>query len=552
MLKITILCYHNSMDKIVFKISNNLLSVSIITKDTPKLDLNNTNIIDTKEIVFSKDYILDNLELVSSFLNVIIIKRNINKASIKNEEIVSLILDILNFIPSIKELYLRENEQISYDIFLKLLDNKYLNKLEVYDIPKYLLERLDVNKHLEIKVRSEILFISSFMKSNKLNTYSDIFYKKNIIIDNAFDKNDLNDFITFMSINKYLKIINFIKFDSKTFNLIMNILLQKNKEDIKIVFEEKTCDLTQVLKEVNEFKHYHEKVLKSSNLVFKINYSDEYKKKNFFKQVNLNFIKISLIAIIIVVASMMGINAYRNYIDEQNYLDIESDLRKIMHTNVTNNSEDEFNYIEPEEGDTTTTTTTTTVYDIAYEKVFPTLQSINKDTVAWLTVNNTRIDYPVVQTTNNEYYLKKDFYRNGNRHGWIFMDYRNNPEELDLNTIVYGHNLANQSMFGTLRYALNSSWYKKTSNQIITFNTPYANMKWQIFSIYKVPVTTDYLLTTFPDDNAYAEFIKLISERSIYNFNQTINADDKIITLSTCTNGNDNRLVIHAKLIKEG
>ena len=183
--------------------------------------------------------------------------------------------------------------------------------------------------------------------------------------------------------------------------------------------------------------------------------------------------------------------------------------------------------------------------------MFEKLLSINDDTVGWLTVNNTNIDYPVVHYKDNDYYLKKDYYKNKNRHGWIFMDYRNNIDDMSKNTIIYGHNLANQKMFGTLRYALNESWYKKTSNQIITFNTLNENMRWQIFSIYKVPVTTDYLTSDFASDDSYREFLNMITSRSIYNFNQIVDVGDNILTLSTCSNGFDQRLVIHAKLIKE-
>ena len=131
------------------------------------------------------------------------------------------------------------------------------------------------------------------------------------------------------------------------------------------------------------------------------------------------------------------------------------------------------------------------------------------------------------------------------------MDYRNNIDELSKNTLIYGHNLANQKMFGTLRYALNSYWYKKAKNQIITFNTTKENMKWQIFSIYTIPVTTDYLETEFNSDGDYLSFLNMLSKRSIYDFKQTLTAEDKILTLSTCSNGTKNRLVVHAKLIKE-
>ncbi len=539
------------MIKIVFKVNGNCINAYKLIKDTPKEDLNKTNVIDTKELVFSDVYIKNNLELVSSFLNVIIIKRKINTVCIRDFELITVILDIINTIPNITNLIIKPDESINYDIFLKLLDNNYLENLEVYDFPRILLDRLDTNKKIVVKTRTEILFVSNFMKVNNLNTYSDIYYKKSIVISD-FTSDDQNDIVTFIKINKYLKEINFKNFSVSAFDFMMNLLIQNAKEDIKISFEYDNLKDTDI-NVISKYKKVNERLLLNANITFKINYSEEYRRNNLFKQININFIKVSLGAVILVIIFMIGINYYKNYVDEQHYLGIENNLKEIIKVNQKKTEEENpLDIIEPGDDDlTTTTTTTTTVYDIQYEKVFSTLQEINKDTVGWLTVNNTRIDYPVVQAKDNDYYLKRDYYQSKNRHGWIFMDYRNNPDELNENTIIYGHNLANQTMFGTLRYALNSYWYKKSANQIITFNTPNENMKFQIFSIYTIPTTNDYLDITFPTTDAYQSYIDLVKGRSIYDFNIEVTTDDKILTLSTCANGNDKRLVIHAKLIKE-
>ncbi len=504
--------------KIVFKVNGNCINAYKLIKDTPKEDLNKTNVIDTKELVFSDVYIKNNLELVSSFLNVIIIKRKINTVCIRDFELITVILDIINTIPNITNLIIKPDESINYDIFLKLLDNNYLENLEVYDFPRILLDRLDTNKKIVVKTRTEILFVSNFMKVNNLNTYSDIYYKKNIVISD-FTSDDKNDIVTFIKINKYLKEINFKNFSVSAFDFMMNLLIQNAKEDIKISFEYDNLKDTDI-NVISKYKKVNERLLLNANITFKINYSEEYRRNNLFKQININFIKVSLGAVILVIIFMIGINYYKNYVDEQHYLGIENNLKEIIKVNQKKTEEENpLDVIEPGDEDlTTTTTTTTTVYDIQYEKVFSTLQEINKDTIGWLTVNNTRIDYPVVQAKDNDYYLKRDYYQNKNRHGWIFMDYRNNPDELNENTIIYGHNLANQTMFGTLRYALNSYWYKKSANQIITFNTPNENMKFQIFSIYTIPTTNDYLDITFPTTDAYQAYIDLVKGRSIYHF----------------------------------
>lgn len=544
------------MNKIVFKIVKNEIIVSLLNKDF-KENLNNTNVINTKETYFSINYINENVELVSSFLNVIIIKNNIHKFIVNNEEATLITLKIIKNINKIDEIYLNYDNTLKYDEFIEILNNNYLKVINLFDIPNYLLEMIDVNKNLKVTIRNEILFTSNFMEINNINTYSDIFYKKEIYI-NEFKDRDYLDFDSFIQINKYLKTINFNYFSKRQFDYIFNKLIKLNLKNIKINFNEGNINIQNVVEYINKVKKEKEDFILTNNINFKINYSKEFKKNNMFKQINLNFIKISLLFVILSVTLMMSVNLYRNYSDTKKYDDIENDLQKIkldLDIPENNNHDKDITFIEPNDDDkervtlTTTTTTTTTIYDVKYEKVFEKLKEINNDTVGWLTVNNTKIDYPVVQSTDNDYYLYRDYYKNKNRHGWIYMDYRNNIEDLSDNTIIFGHNLANQKMFGTLRYVTNPSWYKKSSNQIITFNTTKANMKWQIISIYKIPVTNDYLVANFASSEDKLNFLDMITQRSIYNFNATYDENTKIITLSTCSNGSKDRLVVHAKLI---
>ena len=544
------------MNKIVFKIVKNEIIVSLLNKDF-KENLNNTNVINTKETYFSINYINENVELVSSFLNVIIIKNNIHKFIVNNEEATLITLKIIKNINKIDEIYLNYDNTLKYDEFIEILNNNYLKVINLFDIPNYLLEMIDVNKNLKVTIRNEILFTSNFMEINNINTYSDIFYKKEIYI-NEFKDRDYLDFDSFIQINKYLKIINFNYFSKRQFDYIFNKLIKLNLKNIKINFNQGNINIQNVVEYINKVKKEKEDFILTNNINFKINYSKEFKKNNMFKQINLNFIKISLLFVILSVTLMMSVNLYRNYSDTKKYDNIENDLQKIkldLDIPENNNHDKDITFIEPNDDDkervtlTTTTTTTTTIYDVKYEKVFEKLKEINNDTVGWLTVNNTKIDYPVVQSTDNDYYLYRDYYKNKNRHGWIYMDYRNNIEDLSDNTIIFGHNLANQKMFGTLRYVTNPSWYKKSSNQIITFNTTKANMKWQIISIYKIPVTNDYLVANFASSEDKLNFLDMITQRSIYNFNATYDENTKIITLSTCSNGSKDRLVVHAKLI---
>lgn len=176
----------------------------------------------------------------------------------------------------------------------------------------------------------------------------------------------------------------------------------------------------------------------------------------------------------------------------------------------------------------------------------------NNETVAWIKVNNTNVNYSVVQHNDNEYYLKNDFNKNYNINGWIFGDYRDDFKYFGNNTIIYAHNMTNRTMFGSLVWCLKDTWYKNEENHYIKISTPYSNTVWRIFSIYTIVPEVYYLKTYFSSDEEHQQFLNTIKERSIYefNFDEELTPDDKILTLSTCTDDGTKRIVIHAKMIK--
>ncbi len=177
------------------------------------------------------------------------------------------------------------------------------------------------------------------------------------------------------------------------------------------------------------------------------------------------------------------------------------------------------------------------------------LKEENSDTVGWLQVEGTNINYPVVKANDNEYYLKHDFLKKNNRAGWIFMDYRNDLDNLDRNTIIYGHKMKDSTMFGTLSNLLQKEWLNNEDNHIIKVASNNNSYLFQIFSLYTVQDETYYITNEFTDDNSFNEFITTIKNRSIHNFKTKVNNDDKLMTLSTCY-GKEKRLVVHAKLIR--
>ena len=174
----------------------------------------------------------------------------------------------------------------------------------------------------------------------------------------------------------------------------------------------------------------------------------------------------------------------------------------------------------------------------------------NPDTVGWIQVKGTNINYPIVQTTDNSYYLSHAFDGSKNEAGWVFMDYRNDAVNFNQNTILYAHSRLTGSMFGSLKNILNSSWYTNKENHIIRLSTPTENTMWQVFSVYTIPKESYYITPSFNSDEDYEKFLNTMKSRSEVDFSAEVNTSDKILTLSTCKDNFGNRVVMHAKLIK--
>ncbi len=179
---------------------------------------------------------------------------------------------------------------------------------------------------------------------------------------------------------------------------------------------------------------------------------------------------------------------------------------------------------------------------------FNELKQTNNDTKGWIQVNGTNINYPFVQSGDNNYYLTHSFDKSYNSAGWIFLDYRNDINNLNKNTIIYAHGRYDGTMFGSLKNILSSGWLNNSDNYIVRLSTETENSLWQVFSVYKIPTTNDYLQTDFNDDE-FKNFTDMLINRSSFDFNTNLNENDKILTLSTCYNDNE-KVVLHAKLIK--
>lgn len=198
-------------------------------------------------------------------------------------------------------------------------------------------------------------------------------------------------------------------------------------------------------------------------------------------------------------------------------------------------------------------TTTTSLYDkygnmSILEVNFDNLRKINPDTVGWIKVNGTKINYPFVHTNDNEYYLKHTFDKTSNKKGWVFLDFRNDIENLSENTILYAHGLVNNQMFGSMRKVIKPTWYNNKNNHIITVATPSGTRHFKVFSSYTILPESYYITTNFKTEDEFKIFIDTIKQRSVYNYGVDVNINDKILTLSSSYD-NEKRMVLHAKLI---
>lgn len=177
---------------------------------------------------------------------------------------------------------------------------------------------------------------------------------------------------------------------------------------------------------------------------------------------------------------------------------------------------------------------------------FNMLKNKNPDTIAWINVEGTDIDYPVVQTINNDYYLNHSFDKSVNGAGWIFLDYKNKLDGTDKNIVVFGHNRRDGSMFSSLKNILKAEWYNDESNRIITFITEQENINYEVFSVYQIE-NEDYYIKTDFTGNSFSNYLQTIKKRSIKNFGIDVDENDSILTLSTCANDSKYRVVLHAK-----
>ncbi len=203
--------------------------------------------------------------------------------------------------------------------------------------------------------------------------------------------------------------------------------------------------------------------------------------------------------------------------------------------------------------------TTAKADTLPVQEKYASLKAKYPDFVGKLTIAGIDMDFPVVQTTDNTHYLKYTIDGVRDKHGALFVDYRNDLTRLDQNTIVYGHNMKDGTQFGQLNLYKKLYYYKDCP--VVTFNTIYHDYQWKIFAAFLINTKAEddnnhllyYWQTKFPSDDAFNAFYKEALERSYFLTGVDVTPQDKLLTMSTCsTLFDDSRFVVLARLVRDG
>ncbi len=174
------------------------------------------------------------------------------------------------------------------------------------------------------------------------------------------------------------------------------------------------------------------------------------------------------------------------------------------------------------------------------------LQETNPDAAGWVSIPDTSVSYPVVRGADNEFYLTHDISGRESTHGSIFADADNAADGSDLHLVLYGHNMRDKSMFGTLSLFEDPAYC--AAHPIIRLSLRGMQTTWQIFSVCisdDSPVQTE-----FQNSGDFAVYVRALSENSLYDTGVQVDAAAPVLTLLTCDQNSDSsRFALHAALI---
>ena len=182
---------------------------------------------------------------------------------------------------------------------------------------------------------------------------------------------------------------------------------------------------------------------------------------------------------------------------------------------------------------------------------FEILQENGPDIIAWLTLPDTAVNYPVTQAEDNDYYLRHLYDGTYNKAGCLFADYENKKDFSDRNTIIYGHNMRDGSMFASLNEYKEQSYYDSHPQMYLV--TPDGGYLCDIFAAFEAKPKESGSDTSpwrmeWKDDGAYTTWLSAMADHSVVETDVTVTSSDKVLTLSTCTPGGASRFIVMGKL----
>lgn len=192
---------------------------------------------------------------------------------------------------------------------------------------------------------------------------------------------------------------------------------------------------------------------------------------------------------------------------------------------------------------------------LKYAKLYAT----NQEFVGYLSADGVNLNLPIVQTTDDEKYLSKNFYGQSTKYGCPFVTHFNNIETLDTNTVIFGHHMNDGTVFGALDAYKTIDGFKKAP--VITFNTLYQDYKWKVIAAFITNAYEKddngyvfrYYFTSLSTEERYAAYLNELAQRSLYDTGVDVLPSDKILTLSTCSHEfDDARFVVVARLVRPG
>lgn len=184
---------------------------------------------------------------------------------------------------------------------------------------------------------------------------------------------------------------------------------------------------------------------------------------------------------------------------------------------------------------------------------FEALEETSADIIGWLTLPDTVVNYPVTQTDNNDYYLDHLYDGTYNKTGCLFADYENQADFSDRNTIIYGHNMRDGSMFAVLNEYDSQAFYD--AHKELYLVTPAGGYVVEVFAAFSAKPSesgddTSPWRLSWKDDGAYTTWLNAMQERSVVESDVTVTSSDRVLTLSTCRPGGTERFIVMGKLVE--